>query len=218
MPITFDNRAGRYRDEYGRFLAASAIPNLLQQEQQRLAIRLQAVTRLLTADKITLPEWQTRFAQTLKTSHLAIASLAAGGKSNLNSKIYGAVGYQLRDQAKYLNGFAKALSKGELTPNQAIARSALYASSIKVSFGKAQQMARANDGFNQAKRSLDKQSQHCSDCLSYFTRGRWVAIAEVILPGVACLCRQHCRCSIVYRLNTRLVAKSGRSPLSDSLP
>jgi hypothetical protein len=212
MPeITFDRRAGRYRDEQGRFLAQTAIYGLLEEERQRLQVRLQGLTRVLIQGQVVLGEWQVQIATVLRDAHLRMATLAAGGKDLMTQPIFGAIGFQLRRQYEYLQGFAVAIAEGRVTQEQALRRIAQYADSIKLSFHRAEQLARGADGFTEAKRVLDSRAQHCISCLSYSTKGKWTLAETVVLPGVGCECGGFCKCQIYFR---RKPAR--RSPLSRS--
>lgn len=197
--VVYNPKAGRYvYADTKRFVPEAVIRHLVDTEQQQLGVRLQALTRLLDAQKIDLPEWETRFAQTLKDSHLRMLTLGAGGKDSLTPRHYGAAGYQLGQQYKFLDRFANQISGGTVSTAQAMRRSKQYAASIRVTFGKAQQISRIAEGFNEARRRLDPQAQHCSDCVTYAALG-WTW-AELLPPaGTNCACSQYCRCSIVYR-------------------
>lgn len=197
--IRYNPKAGRYVRADGKFVGREVIRNLVDQEQQQLAVRLKAHTRLMAQGQIPLAEWQLRMAGSLKDAHLRSMTLGSGGKDSLTNRHYGATGYQLRQQFAYLDGFAKALADGKLTAKQAIARAALYADSITVTFGRAEQISREESGFDEALRSLDSQAQHCGSCVGHSTNGQWKPIEEVITPGVNCECGGHCRCSVIYR-------------------
>lgn len=199
MPYQFNPNAQRYVDEAGRFVADSVIDNLLDQEQQRLVVRLQALTRLLIVQQIPMETWQARFAMTLRDSHLRMTTLAAGGKDQLGFKHYGAAGYQLRNQYEYLSKFAADIAGGNVSVKQALNRSRMYASSIRLTYHRVQQISRADYGFNEAMRVLDPQSRHCDSCLRHATGRRYRPVEQVTPPGVDCECGQQCRCKIYYR-------------------
>jgi hypothetical protein len=199
MSITYNPQTGRYVGADGRFVPASVIANLLDQEQAQTAVRLKALTRLLIDQKITLSDWEQRFAQTLKESNVRALALGAGGKARLTQRHYGSVGYQLQQQYKYLDNFAQQLSGQKLTEAQAIRRSGLYASSVRVTFNRSEQISREAEGFNEARRSLDPQAMHCDSCLVHSTNGLWIPADQVVPAGVDCECGQWCRCTVTYR-------------------
>lgn len=208
--IVYNSNAGRYVYADSRqFVPNAVIDNLLDQEIKRLETRLAATTRLLADDKLTLAEWQTRFATTLRDAHIQIGALASGGKNQMGSQQYGAIGFQLRRQYQYLDGFAQDLQDGKLTAAQALSRSRQYGSSINTTFHRLEQVTRQSEGFNEAKRGLDPQARHCASCPGYSTNGEWRAIDQVVSPGVNCECGQRCRCPISYRRNPNVLNQPG---------
>lgn len=201
--ISYNSRAGRYVRSDGKFVSKEVIRNLVDQEQQRLQVRLQAHTRLMAANTISLPEWQLRMAESLRDSHLRMGALGAGGKDRTQAQHFGAIGYQLRRQYQYLDGFARALYEGKLTQEQALRRAGSYADSINTTFHRAEQISRENEGFDEALRSLDSAARHCDQCREYSTYGQWKPVSQVVPPGTNCACHAHCRCSISYRRSNR---------------
>jgi plasmid stability protein len=201
--IAYNAKAGRYVRADGKFVGKEVIRNLVDQEQQRLQVRLQAHTRLMANQTITLAEWQLRMAESLRDSHLRAGTLGAGGKARTEAQHFGAIGYQLRRQYQYLDGFAQALHEGKLTREQALRRAAMYADSMNTTFHRAEQISREREGFDQALRSLDSSSKHCTQCLAHSTYGEWKPVALVVSPGTDCACQAHCRCSIAYRRSSR---------------
>jgi hypothetical protein len=204
--ITYDRRAGQYRGMNGRFVPRTTVMNLVGQETVRTEVRLKAQTRLMIQGKIDLAEWQTRMAQTIKDAHLRVGTLAAGGKQGMTPQKNGAIGYQLRQQYEYLDRFANDLAQGKLTPEQALRRSGAYSKSVTKTFHRIEKLTRQEEGFGEAKRSLDPRAKHCSSCIGYHTNGKWKPIDQVMLPGMNCECGQFCKCSIEYRYGRNIVA------------
>lgn len=201
-PTYYDRRAGQYRGANGKFVSRQVVSKLVDREIVATEARLKAHTRLLVDQKIHLAEWQIRMAETIKDSHLRMGMLASGGKDGLTQKHYGAVGYQLKNQYGYLDKFARDLHSGKLTPKSAIARSAMYAESVKVTFSRSEQITRMDNGVNAGKRIagkriLDAGATHCDECISY-ERKQWTAIADIVPVGMNCSCHHHCRCRIVW--------------------
>lgn len=197
--VKYNPRAGRYVGADGKFISQNYVKNLLTQEIQQTEVRLAALGRLLTSDKISLPEWEQRFAETVRASHLRAAALGSGGREQMGARHFGAVGYQLQQQYSYLDRFAGTVAAGNLTPGQIIQRSRLYAKSSKISFYRAQQLSRVQEGQTEGKRSLDPLARHCASCIRYSTKGQWVPIEQIIPPGTNCECGNNCRCSVAYR-------------------
>lgn len=198
--IGYDRNSGRYRNRItGKYESRATILKLVDSEAARLATRMQGHARNLTQNKIDLPQFQQRAAEDLKLSHLRSAMLASGGRSLTTQAQYGSVGRLLREQYSYLDGFARDLAAGKLTPSQAIQRAGLYGASSRSAFYQAEKIARTRENFKEAKRSLDAQSRHCESCLAYDTQGKWLPLQQVIMPTVNCQCMSRCRCLIFFR-------------------
>lgn len=198
MQYQFDPNSHRYRDiKTGRYVRQVDVMRVVDEEVNRLEVRLKGHARLLAQGKIDVAEFQTRMAQSLKESHLRNASLGAGGVKALTPVHYGKVGAQLKKQYGFLNGFGQDLADGKLPPEQAIRRAGSYAKSAKTSFFEAEFTSRGKVGFY-AKRLLDAQSRHCQSCISY-QRLNWTLIQLITPPGVDCECGGRCRCRLVFR-------------------
>lgn len=197
MTLTYDRRVGQYRGDDGRFIPRSEVGRLVDQMSDRLAVRMAAQTRLLIAQKISLPEWQIATASAIKDAHLQAAMLAAGGKDRLTNQHLGTIGAELKRQYKFIDKFAADMSTGEMTEAQALRRSKAYGKSIKLSYSRSEKITRINNGANAGKRILDVQARHCPECLSY-ARLDWAPIMEIVPVGVACSCQNNCRCRIVF--------------------
>lgn len=203
--IRYDRNSGQYRDlKTGRFVGRSRVLKLLDQEVQRTEVRLAAQTRLLAQGRLTLSEWQTQMAETLKASHLRMAMFASGGREHLESRHYGAIGHQLKRQYEFLDRFAQDLATGRLTTAQAVRRSRLYGKSVRLTFFRVENLTRQLEGFTVGRRLLDPQARHCGDCIQH-QRPEWVAIDEIVSPGTACACQNQCRCQVFYAKLTDLI-------------
>ncbi len=200
MSVRFDPRTGQCRGESGRFVSRADVMRMVDEETQRGQVRLRAIARLLVSERIDVPEFQTRMAEAIKGSHIRLGVLGAGGKGAMTQRNYGQIGRVLRDEFKYLRGFGQAITAGELSESQVMRRAELYATSARLSFFALEKQSRQRSGVRLAKRSLDPQARHCSDCLRHSTNGRWVPIEKIVPVGSRCRCRNKCRCSVQYRI------------------
>lgn len=201
--VTYDRKSGRYRDGTGKFISRATVLRLVDQESDRLATRMKAHARNLTAGNIDLPTFQQRAAEDLKLSAIRSTILGSGGRSQVTSQAYGTTGRLLREQYNYLDGFARDLADGKLSKAQAIQRASLYGASTRSAFHQAEKIARGREGFKLARRVLDASSQHCNECLQYATGDRFVPIQQIVPVGTRCSCRARCRCSIIWKKNNR---------------
>lgn len=204
--VGYSKSAGRFRDlETGRFVPRDRVLLEIDREVERSRVRLQGITRLLIGDRVSLPEFQVRFAEELKLSHLRMAAFGAGGRNQLSSRQFGYIGQKLKSEYEYLDGFAVDLAAGKLTANQALNRAAMYADSTRSSFHRAEQQTKERDGFYGWRR-LDMAAQHCPECPAYATDG-YVPASQIVPIGENCTCARRCRCFCTYKmLSDRLTA------------
>lgn len=189
---------GQYRKADGKFASRVEVLQMVDREAQRQRVRMSGHARLMSQGKIDLAEFQTRVANDLKLSHLRMATIASGGKDGLTPRHYGVAGAELKRQYRYLMSFGQDLADGKLTEKQAIARAAQYGESSRTAFFKAELVTREAEQWDQAKRLLDSQAQHCNSCLGH-QRLDWVRLSEIVPPTTNCECHSRCRCRIIYR-------------------
>lgn len=191
--------AGQYRDaETKRFVPRSRILLELDREKQATQARLSGLTRRLSNGSLSVSEWQIEMGQTLKNSHLRLASLSAGGRSQLTPRHLGVVGGRLRGESNRIANFSREMKAGNVSVAQAIARSKLYAQSALQTFHAGEKISRELEGKTLGMRSLDPGADHCRQCPGYVTGG-FVPIDQIVPIGTDCDCRGNCRCNIVYR-------------------
>jgi hypothetical protein len=197
--VVYDRRTGQFHGGDRRFVARAEVLRLADAEAARLETRLSGHARLLTQNKISVPEFQLRMAEDIKLSHLRMAAFGAGGEKQLTPRHFGTAGQELKRQYKYLQGFGDAVAQGELSEKQILSRAKSYGMSARTAFFKAEKVTRQDNGAREAKRSLDSQARHCSSCLGHSTGGLWLPIDQVVAPGVDCECQSRCRCRVAYR-------------------
>lgn len=198
MEIRYDQRLDQYRGAKGRIVPRREVMRLLDEEMLRQQTRFRGHALNFTAGNIDLAEFEQRMAHDIKLSHIRMTAFAAGGVKELDNQYYGIIGRLLRRQYEYLDGFAQDIEDGKLDAKAIVRRAALYGDAAKTSFYSSEKAVKVRQKFNQAKRTLDSQAQHCNDCIRYASLG-WRNIEDVVVPGVRCQCGQHCKCSISYR-------------------
>jgi hypothetical protein len=195
----YDPRLGQYRGDNGQMVSRATVLGLVDEEVARMQVRLAGHARLLTTQKITISEFQSRVAHDLKYSHTRMVAFGTGGISSLTPQQYGLIGNLLRNQYSYLNNFGQDLASSEMNPEQIIRRTQSYARSAKIAFFRGERLAKAKEGFNEGRRDLDPQARHCESCIRYTTNGLWVPISEIVAPATKCECHGNCRCTVKYR-------------------
>lgn len=197
--IVYNRRSGRFRDsETGQFVPQSRVLLEIDRERVRTTTRLQGLARRLANQSITLGEWQQQSGQIIKDSHLRMAMMGAGGRSQMSSRHWGVLGRLLRDEYERLDRVAEQVKNGQFTQSQLLKRMEKYAGTTELSFHTADKLTKSRDGF-EGMRSLDPASRHCPSCPAYSTNGEFVPAEEVVPIGTACECFYRCRCQIVWR-------------------
>jgi len=194
---SYDRNTGRYRDEKGRFLSQKAVEALVDSRISKLDSTLRRVTRMLVDGNLSLDQWQASVREAIKAAHIQAAIIGYGGRGEMDSAGYGRVGQRLREEYRFLQGFARDLLDGRVSGPQSLARISLYSQSVRGSFLQGEGLRKQQQGFSLMRRKLDPQAQHCEDCLGFAARGI-VPIGSVPLPGQRCACRARCRCRIEY--------------------
>lgn len=198
-------KTGRYHERRNNvFVKRSQILKYVDCENERTKVRMQGLARRLTSRNITLREFQALAIEELKKSHIRMTLLGSGGKASTSKAAYGATGNRLKEEYVYLTNFVSAISRGELTENRIIWRSGLYGNSAAAAFYKSEQISKIENKGNKmllVARSLDPgASQHCQDCPSLSTYGKYLSVEQVTLPTRNCVCRSRCRCQVKYKL------------------
>jgi hypothetical protein len=195
---SYDRNTGRYRDEKGKFLSKAAVEALIDGRINKLGTMLKRFTNMLIDGNITLDQWQGSVREAIKAAHIQAAIIGHGGRDGMGSAEYGRIGQRLREEYRYLQGFARDLLEQRSSRAMALARIGLYAESVRGSFWEGSSIRQEQEGYSLMRRILDFQAQHCQDCLDYAARGL-VPIGSVPLPGQRCACRARCRCRVEYK-------------------
>ena len=161
--------------------------------------------RLISGD-ISFEQWQSQMSDTIRRSHVKMARIGRGGKSNTFAYHYLMTGNDMRTiHYPALQQFSQEIADGKLTPKQIVARSKLYGSASKNSFEVARLSLYDNQPETLARRRLGACRDHCSDCLRYASAG-WVSLSAIIPPGERCQCKMNCCCSVEIKSNAQIQA------------
>lgn len=193
----YDPISGRYRGANGRFLSQRAVEALVDGRINKLAAALRRYTDMLSRGDITLDQWQSSVREALKLTHVQAAIIGNGGKDTMAQADWGRIGQRLRVEYAYLQGFARDLLDGRVSPALALARIGLYAQAVRGSYWEGATIRQGKQGYSLMRRILDSQAKHCQDCLDYAARGM-VPMGSLPLPGQRCACRSNCKCSVKY--------------------
>ena len=211
--INYDKRLNRYRyADTGKFVSKEALANVTAKNVQIASDNILEIGDKLINEEISLKQWQFETAQALKTLHIQQYLLGRGGKAQMTQADYGSIGYELRKQYEYLEGFAKDLNRGysegsdgkryPMTLERFRARLELYAEASRIAQDKGLQAAEKGRGAIAMQRFLGD-ARHCPDCPGYAARGV-VPIGGVPLPTQDCQCRANCKCRVEYYTASQL--------------
>jgi hypothetical protein len=224
---TWDQRRLRYVRPDGVTVKPSAVKQAVNSFVEDAGDELADVTRQMNAGEITIQEWQTRMAQQVKSTHLAVEIVAQGGVSQMTPQDMTRASKGIDFQLRRLLEFSKEVSRidpntGTLeeleTPRvtvpavsdeKAIARAKLYAATARSTYEESVLQSwldlAATGVAVEMKNVLHEPHEHCYTsekkktigCVEETRRG-WVKLGTMSLPGRR-TCQMNCFCHVEYR-------------------
>jgi hypothetical protein len=202
---TYTERSMRYRDNRtGRFVPTAKVKRSIDRVVKTAQAEMRSLARQLADREITLGNWQSQFAERLKTLHVASAMAGRGGLAAMTAADYGRVGARLRFEYGRLELFARDLAARKFTWGELRNRVEMYCAAGHVSheaarFGAAR-VANMLYEFNK----LGRREKHCKTdprggrvgCIDLTEMGR-VPIGTLPRPGER-RCLSRCGCTIGY--------------------
>jgi hypothetical protein len=186
-----DTRTGRYiparqvRAELDRFVDSAG----------RSATR--DLTGQLRDGRIGLAEWQTAMARAVKNVNYAAVAAASGGVENMTAVERGRAGAIIKQQYKYLRGFAADIESGKQPlDGRAIRRAEMYAQAARGSYHEQKRAGQveANPGEQLGIGSVRAEGDSCEDCIDL--DGRIFVMGDVAyIPIGQRVCKTSCRCT-----------------------
>lgn len=182
----------------GRAVPIKQVRNAFESVIRTSAARMEALTAQLAAGKITLAAWQLAQANHIKLVHMTTTAAARGGWSRMSPADWRYANSLMKDQLKFLKGFAKDIRSGkQKLDGSALRRARMYAEAARSSF---EQMRRRNEMLNNGKteeRGKLGSADHCSSCLERAAMG-WQPIGTLPPIGQS-LCLTKCHCTFEFR-------------------
>ena len=201
MPsFTWNDGAGRFRNERGRFLSAKQVRSMIDRTLADHQRSVATLTEQLRSRQLSLQEWERRVKVELKDLHLYSAMSALGGRSQLTQQDALRVGRELNRQYRFLRRFADQIQSGKQRMDGTLVnRTRLYVAAGRGSYQATRQREVQSRGFDQ-ERNVLTDAEHCEgvgSCVEQTARG-WVPIGALIpLGGRKCV--THDQCFIEYR-------------------
>jgi len=141
-PWVWSASAKRYRNtRTGRFIGQKdmlALRDTFTQAQQTQAAEL---ARRLAQGDLTVDSWQRMMRTDVKDSFISQYVLGHGGRGSMTQADWGRVGAMVKEQYRYLDGFARAMADGELTEAQIANRAGMYHGSSTQAYERASALA-----------------------------------------------------------------------------
>ena len=128
---SYDPRTGRYRAANGRFLSGATVEAIVDGRINRTKSDLRDLTAGLAEGRLTLEQWQVQVRAELKRAHIQAALVGNGGRQGMDAAAWGRVGWRLREEYRYLEGFARDLLEQRVSVPMALARIGLYGDSVR---------------------------------------------------------------------------------------
>lgn len=197
MALTFNDQSGRFVDARGRFVSESSVRTVVDQVADLASTRMATASQALLDGQLSLASWQAELMRTLKSAHVATATIAHGGQARMGFAEYGSVGREIRTQYDYLRQFAEQVASGEQPLNGTLtARARQYGQACRPTFERAYGRDQQRRGYL-ACRNILHARESCSQCRAITARG-WMPIGSLVPVGSR-ICRSNCRCTVSYR-------------------
>jgi hypothetical protein len=200
----YDLRSARYRDlETGRYVSSVQVRKWADEAIDASAEGARGLASLLATDRLALGDWQGMMREGIKEQYVAQYIAGRGGIEQMTQTDWGSVGGMLREQYRYLDGFAREVAAGNLTEGQIAARSRMYFNSSREAYERAQERTRIVAGFDEVLWVVDSGAENCKDCLDFAAMG-WQPVQADPFHGAKpgsgdTRCLTNCRCRLDYR-------------------
>lgn len=202
-PYVWVKNVGRYRDTAtGRFVPAQMIRDLTQSSIQTSSDISAALAERVVGGTLAPTDWRAVMQNELKGEYIRQYLTGIGGREQMTKSDWGKVGAMLKEQYKYLNGFAKDVAEKNLTPEQVAMRAGMYFNSAREAFEKANAKVQKAQQRDEVAWMLGA-SEHCEDCLAFAALG-WQPVDSDPFGGAVpgsgdTRCLTNCQCSLEYR-------------------
>ncbi len=196
---TWDERSSRYRDKStGRYVSQERIRGALDGFIENANGRIEMVTNQLINGEISLADWQTQMATTIKDMHLAAASSARGGWAQMSPSDFGFTGSLIKNQYGFLQNFANEIASGEQPLNlNALRRAHMYGQAARGTHEDMRRRIMRDKGATHEQRILGI-AEHCTTrngllgCVELAALG-WKVIGTLPRIGNS-PCKVNCHC------------------------
>lgn len=211
VTFIYDRRVSRYRfAETNQLLSPSDLVDVLNSSQRTLSKALTAVAESLLSGDINLDDFEAAVAELMKNASLQVMTLAGGGEDNIRKSIssrrfFKQANTALTETYKRIQRLADRIAASNITRGQLLDQMNRLSLELFSVYSRAEILKLMSEqGFNQARRSLDLNSRHCLECPFYSSGRLFIPIEDIVPIGHACSCGGRCRCSIEFRFNRKI--------------
>lgn len=195
----WDPDALRYIDDASNYLTRA---QMLAMEAQSIAFahaQLASFAEAYAQGSLRYAAFINSFKTEIKSEYIRQYLLGIGGRAQMTQRDWGALGGMLREQYKWIDGFAADLADGLLTDKQLAARAGMYANSAREAFENARARLIKKWGADEEAWDITPGPTNCDDCLFHESEG-WKPVGYFPLPGGGFTqCLTNCHCSKRYR-------------------
>jgi filamentous hemagglutinin len=195
MPIQYDKKAARFRDNRRRLISSDSIRRQIEKSVEMLGKDFRALSKRLNENQISFDEWKGQMREKIKSLHVLSAAVGRGGRRQMSKSDWGKVGAKIKKEYNFLENFAEEVKKGHLSGSRLEYRASLYARSARTTFAEAEKTANKNVGKILCRRVVHA-IESCEECRAWARKG-FISIDKQPPIG-SLICRSNCRCQIEY--------------------
>jgi hypothetical protein len=196
VPYQWDKDKRRYIAPNGKVITMQAQRKIAAQVADKAAEAMTEIATTYTRGG-SFASWAVGMRETIKNVHSSMTQLAYGGKSQMGNREQGRLGQIIKEQNKFLAGFAQDVEAGKLSNDQIISRSEMYGDAGYSSYESSVNDREKEAGMTEERSFLEPEADHCEECFDEASKG-WSPIDSLIPVGERqCLVR--CQCSFEYR-------------------
>jgi len=199
--------AGRYRDvATGRFITNAQAQVMIEESIAASGAAVDTMASLAAEGAMSSRGWLTAMREEIKREYIRQYTAGIGGVDRMTQRDWGSVGGMIRDQYRYLDGFAEQL--GQLSEAQIRARAQMYINSAREAYERAHGRVASKSGFaSLVSWVVNPAAENCPDCLEYQAMGPQEAPTgggfpvgdSVTWPGSGSTqCLTNCKCELTY--------------------
>jgi hypothetical protein len=184
----------RYIDGRGRFIPNGQALKALEKDLANLNRLTDKLAGDLRAGRISLDAWRAEMMEIIKHTHLGSATLAKGGRAQMQPADYGRVGQIVREQYGFLEQWVRDITTGEAPlDGRLTSRAKQYVTAARPTYVAVRQADVSEAGFDE-ERSILTPAEHCLTCIVQDAIG-WQPMGQMIPIGDRpCRANDKCRC------------------------